>query len=95
MTDTIRGSWFLIATVVWSAAKARLDANKRKTLLKRLLDGLARAQAHLNRRQYRRREYVQRRLDRVCTGAAAALVEVTLTGTVFKSSSASTRRAHP
>jgi len=39
------------ALVVWSVAKERLDINRRKTLLKRVLNGLAQIQAHLNQRQ--------------------------------------------
>jgi len=68
------------ALVVWSAAKERLDSTKRKTLLKRMLDGLAHIQAHLNQRQYRRRDYVVNRLARVCTGTTAGLVDVELSG---------------
>lgn len=68
------------ALVIWSGAKERLDINKRKTLLKRVLNGLAQIQAQLNQRQYRRRDYVVKRLARVCTGSTAALVDVELTG---------------
>jgi len=66
--------------VVWSAAKERLDVDKRKTLLKRILNGLSSVQTHLNQRQYRRREYVLHRLAQVCTGTTAALVDVDLSG---------------
>ena len=68
------------ALVVWSAAKERLDVEKRKTFLKRVLDGLAQIQAHLNQRQYRRRDYVLKRLARVCTGTTADLIDVDLSG---------------
>ena len=68
------------ALVVWSVAKERLDINRRKTLLKRVLNGLAQIQAHLNQRQYRRRDYVVKRLARVCTGSLAGLIDVTLGG---------------
>ncbi len=68
------------ALVVWSAAKERLDIDKRKALLKRLLTDLARIQAHLNQRRYRRREYVVNRLAQVCTGTTAALLDVELSG---------------
>ncbi|HVC32723.1 MAG TPA: DUF4277 domain-containing protein, partial [Chloroflexota bacterium] len=68
------------ALVVWSAAKERLDVDKRKTLLKRMLDGLAQIRAHLNQRQYRRRDYVVKRLARVGTGTTAALIDVALSG---------------
>lgn len=66
--------------VIWSAAKERLDVEKRKTLLKRLLTGLRRIQDHLNQRQYRRREYVLKRLAQVCTGSTATLIDVELSG---------------
>lgn len=68
------------ALVVWSAAKEGLDIRKRKTLLKRLLNGLAHIQAQLNQRQYRRRDYVIKRLARVCTGSISGLVDVELSG---------------
>ena len=69
------------ALVVWSAGKERLDIERRKTLLKRVLEGLANIQDHLNQRQYRSRDYVIKRLARVCTGSVARLVEVRLEGT--------------
>ncbi len=68
------------ALVVWSAAKEHLDITKRKTLLKRVLNGLAQIQGYLNQRKYRRREYVLTRLARVCTGSAAGLIDVDLSG---------------
>ena len=68
------------ALVVWSAAKERLDIDKRKTLLKRVLDGLAHIQAHLSQRQYRPRDYVVKRLARVCIGTTAGLIDVDLSG---------------
>lgn len=68
------------ALVVWSGAKERLDIQKRKTLLKRVLNDLAHIHAQLNQRKYRRREYVVKRLARVCTGRAAELVDVALSG---------------
>ena len=68
------------ALVVWSAAKERLDIGKRKTLLKRLLNGLAHIHGQLNQRRYRRRDYVIKRLARVCTGSIAGLVDVELSG---------------
>ncbi len=68
------------ALVVWSAAKERLDIDKRKTLLKRVLNALAHIQALLNQRKYRRRDYVLKRLAMACTGSVAALVNVELSG---------------
>ncbi len=50
------------ALVVWSAGKQQLDEQKRKTYLKRLLDGLAHIQKHLNARCYKKRAYVEERL---------------------------------
>ncbi len=68
------------ALVVWSASKERLDIERRKTLLKRVLDGLAHIQEQLNRGKYRRRDYVVKRLARVCTGSTAGLIDVELSG---------------
>jgi hypothetical protein len=68
------------ALVVWSAGKERLDIDRRKTLLKRVLEGLANIQAQLNRGKYRRRDYVVKRLGRVCTGRVAGLIDVALSG---------------
>jgi hypothetical protein len=68
------------ALVVWSAGKERLDIDRRKTLLKRILDGLANIQAQLNRGKYRRRDYVVKRLGRVCTGRVAGLIDTVLSG---------------
>jgi CRISPR/Cas system-associated exonuclease Cas4 (RecB family) len=45
------------ALVVWSAGKQRLDEEKRKTYLKRLLNRPAEIQEHLNQGRYIRREY--------------------------------------
>lgn len=68
------------ALVIWSAAKERLDIDKRKTLLKRTLNALAHIHRQLNQRQYRRRDYVIKRLGRVCTGSIAGLVDVEMSG---------------
>ena len=70
------------ALVVWSAGKERLDAQKGKTYLKRLLNGLAAIQKKLNAGRYRRRAYVEQRLaalqrDHRCQG----LVDIALHGT--------------
>jgi len=69
------------ALVVWSAGKARLDEQKGKTYLKRLLNGLEVLQKKLNGGRYKKRAYVEQRLatlqrNRLCQG----LVDVDLTG---------------
>lgn len=67
--------------VVWSAGKQRLDEQKRKTYLKRLLNELAAIQKKLNTWRYKRRAYVEQRLLKVQEGnPAQRLVEVELTG---------------
>ena len=48
--------------VVWSIGKQRLDQEKRKTYLKRLLNGLDALQKMLNTRRYKRRAYVKQRI---------------------------------
>lgn len=48
--------------VVWSAGKERLDQQKRKTYLKRLLNGLEVVQKQLNTRRYKKRAYVEQRI---------------------------------
>jgi transposase len=69
------------ALVVWSAGKARLDEQKRKTYLKRLLNGLELIQQRLNTRRYKRRTYVEARLQKLRQGnPAKGLVETHLTG---------------
>jgi len=69
------------ALVVWSAGKARLDEQKRKTLLKRLLNQLAAIQQKLNTRRYKKAAYVLERIHTTQRGnAAKALVKVNLTG---------------
>ncbi|MBD3251752.1 IS1634 family transposase [Candidatus Uhrbacteria bacterium] len=69
------------ALVVWSAGKHRLDAQKRKTHLKRLLDKLAGIQAKLNTRRYKKRHYVEQRLISVQQGnQAKGLVDIQLAG---------------
>jgi transposase len=69
------------ALVVWSAGKAHLDVQKRKTYLKRLLNGLAHIQAQLNTGRYQRRDYVVQRLAGVQRGnPAQTLVQVELSG---------------
>lgn len=67
--------------VVWSAGKQRLDEQKRKTYLKRLLNGLADIQKKLNKRRYKQRNYVEQRLKKLQSGnPARTLVDINLTG---------------
>ena len=67
--------------VVWSAGKARLDVQKRRTYLKRLLDGLERIRRQLNRGRYAARDYVVEQLAQVRRGnPAKRLVSVELQG---------------
>jgi len=68
--------------VVWSAGKQRLDVQKRKRHLKRLLTALADLQAKLNTRRHKQRAYVEPRLAAVQQGNPAKdWVDITLTGT--------------
>jgi transposase len=53
------------ALVVWSAGKARLDRDKRRTYLKRLLDELDNIRRQLNRGRYAERDYVVERIGSV------------------------------
>jgi len=70
------------ALVVWSAGKARLDTNKRRTYLKRLLDGLENIRRQLNQGRYAERDYVVERVANVRRGnSAKRLVSVDLQGT--------------
>lgn len=69
------------ALVGWSAGKERLDIGKRKTYLKRLLDGLAHIRRQLNRGRYKKREYVSGRLAKVQEAhAAKGLVDIQVCG---------------
>ncbi len=69
------------ALVVWSAGKQRLDEQKRKTYLKRLLNGLANIQKKLNTRRYKKRAYVEQRLVVIQQGnPAKGLVDIHLGG---------------
>jgi transposase len=69
------------ALVVWSAGKQRLDEQKRKTYLKRLLNGLEAIQKKLNTRRYKKRVYVEQRLAKLQEGSPAhGLVDIELTG---------------
>jgi transposase len=70
------------ALIIWSAGKQRLDEQKRKTYLKRLLNGLAAIQHKLNTRRYKQRSYVAGRVAVVRQGNPARdLVDVQLDGT--------------
>jgi transposase len=67
--------------VVWSAGKQRLDQEKRKTYLKRLLNGLAAVQKKLNTRRYKKRTYVEERIATLQRGnPMQRLVDVDLQG---------------
>lgn len=67
--------------VVWSAGKQRLDERKRKTYLKRLLNGLAGVQQKLNTRRYKQKAYVEQRLAKLQQGSPAQdLVDIDLRG---------------
>jgi transposase len=69
------------ALVIWSAGKQRLDEQKRKSYLKRLLNRLADMQKKLNTRRYKKRAYVQERLATLQQGnPARGLVKVDLSG---------------
>lgn len=68
--------------VVWSAGKARLDTDKRRSYLKRLLNGLHNIQCHLNRGRYAHHDYVVERIASARRGnPAQRLVKVDLQGT--------------
>lgn len=81
-TCTYQGQSFADrALVVWSAGKARLDQQKRKTYLKRLLNGLDHLQRHLNTGKYRNRDEVVKQLASLQRGnPTKSLVEVNLSG---------------
>jgi transposase len=67
--------------VAWSAGKARLDRQKRRTYLKRLLNGLEAAQKKLNRLRYKQRAYVEQRIATLQhDNPAHPLVDVDLQG---------------
>jgi transposase len=69
------------ALIIWSAGKQRLDEQKRKTYLKRLLNGMAAIQHKLNTRRYKQRAYVEGRLAAVRhSNPAQDLVESHLEG---------------
>ena len=67
--------------VVYSVSKARLDAQKRQTLLDRLLRRLAEIEAQLNQRKYKRRAYTLEQIHLAQRGNAAShLVDIDLQG---------------
>jgi transposase len=69
------------ALIIWSAGKQRLDEQKRKTALKRLLNGLAAIKQKLKLRRYKQRSYVEGRLASVRQGNPSSdLVDVRLDG---------------
>lgn len=59
------------ALVIWSAGKARLDQQKGKTYLKRLLNDLAFKQSWMSKRRYADRDYIVRCVDGVLRGNPA------------------------
>jgi transposase len=69
------------ALIVWSAGKQRLDAEKRKVQLKRLLNRLAAIQSHLNQGRYISREYAAHQIALAQrSNPAKGLVHVALSG---------------
>ncbi len=67
--------------VVYSRSKAKLDAEKRQAELDRLLQRLAKIQAHLNHRKYKRREYTLEQIHLAQRGnSAKGLVDIELGG---------------
>jgi len=67
--------------VVHSVGKARLDAEKRQTLLDRLLERLAAIQAQLNQRKYKRRAYTLEQIHLAQRGnATTPLLDIDLQG---------------
>jgi transposase len=67
--------------VVHSVGKARLDAEKRQTLLDRLQQRLAAIQAHLNERKYKQRMYTLEQIHLAQRGNAAhGLLDIDLQG---------------
>lgn len=67
--------------VVWSAGKQRLDEQKRKQQLKRLLNRLAGIESKLNTRRYKQRAYAEKQLAQAQQGNSAHnLVDIELTG---------------
>jgi transposase len=69
------------ALIIWSEGKQRLDQQKRKTYLKRQLNGLAAIQHKLNTRRYKQRSYVEGRVASVRQGNPSSdLVDVEVAG---------------
>jgi len=70
------------ALVVWTAGKERLDADKRKYYLKKLLNRLAEIKKRLNTGRYIRREFTAHQIALAKRGNSAQdLVQTELTGT--------------
>jgi transposase len=70
------------ALVVWGAGKQRLDEDKRKYYLKKLLNRLAEIKKMLNTRRYAKREYTAHQLALAKRGnPVKALVHTDLSGT--------------
>jgi transposase len=68
--------------VVWGAGKQRLDEDKRKHYLKKLLNRLAEIKKMLNTRRYAKREYTAHQVALAKRGnPAKALVQTELSGT--------------
>ncbi len=68
------------ALVVWSAGKARLDSQKNKTYLKRLLNDLAFKKGWMGKRRYTNRDYIVRCVDGARRGnPARSWVDVEIT----------------
>ena len=70
------------ALVVWAAGKARLDEDKRKHYLKKLLNRLAQIKKMLNSGRYLHREFAAHQIELAKRGnPAKALVKTELSGT--------------
>jgi transposase len=59
------------ALVIWSAGKARLDQQKGKTYLKRLLDNLSFKQSWMKKKRYTNRDFIVRRVEGALRGNPA------------------------
>jgi transposase len=67
--------------IIYSVNKARLDAEKRQTLLAKLLGRLADIQEQLNQRKYKRRAYTLEQIHLAQrSNAASSLVDIDLQG---------------
>jgi transposase len=70
------------ALILYSRKKAKLDEDKRKTLLKRLIERLEKIRGYLNRRKYKKLAYTWEQIHKAQSKYAAVkeLVDVQLTG---------------